>query len=98
MAVDLFVSIKVVVNFETMVSKINELIEETKNKPRSIDNSFNIEYELNQFNVDVIIDKIKTKINNFESDRKNNENVISYYQELKKILNAINYSEGFGLI
>ena len=71
----------------TKGSVIVQNIEETKNKPRSIDNSFNIEYELNQFNVDVIIDKIKTKINNFESDRKNNENVISYYQELKKILN-----------
>ena len=71
----------------TRGSVIVQNIEETKNKPRSIDNSFNIEYVLNQFNADVINDKIKAKINNFELDKKNNEKVISFYQELKKIIN-----------
>ena len=62
-------------------------IEETKDKPRSIDNSFNIEYVLNQFNADVIIEKLKSKLNNFEFNSKNNDQIINSYQELKKILN-----------
>ena len=56
-------------------------IEETKHHPRSIDNSFNIEFILNQFNVDAIIDKLKLKINNIL-----NKEDKSIYQTLKKIL------------
>ena len=66
-------------------NKIVENIEETKNNPRSIDNSFNIEYILNSFNTDVIIDKINTKLNKNE----NNEKQICY-QSLKKILTDYN--------
>ena len=54
-------------------------IEETKNEPRSIDNSFNIEYLLNPFNAQTIIDKIDEKINNNEKEEK----LIS---ELKQLL------------
>ena len=59
-------------------------IEETKKEPRSIENSFVIEYILRQFNAKEIIDKLKTKI---EKDDKNNEKILSNYQDLKNILN-----------
>ena len=58
-------------------------IEETKNQPRSIDNSFNIEYSLNRFKVEKIILKLKNKINNKEEK---NEKDINIYEELIKIL------------
>ena len=57
-------------------------IEETKNQPRSIENSFNIEYILNPFNIQTFVDKIDTKINNNEKD----ESLVSSLNELKKIL------------
>ena len=77
-------------------------IEETKNQPRSIENSFNIEYILNPFNVQIIIDKIDAKINNNEKD----ENLISILKNLKKpfvdyfrmkeeLLNGNNDNESF---
>ena len=59
---------------------------ETKNQPRSIDNSFNIEYSLNQFQTDTIIDKLKSKINNLEEFKEKNKKEISVYRDLKKIL------------
>jgi hypothetical protein len=52
-------------------------IEETKNQPRSIDNSFNIEYSLNRFKVEKIILKLKNKINNKEEK---NEKDINIYE------------------
>ena len=57
-------------------------IEETKKQPRSIDNSFNIEFILNPFNADIIIDKLKNIIEN----NNNNEKDISIYEDIKKIL------------
>ena len=63
----------------TKGKKIVENIEETKKEPRSIDNSLNIEYILNQFNAQTIIDKIDAKINNNEKDEK-------LVSELQKIL------------
>jgi len=69
--------------FENTKGKvIVQNIEETKSQPRSIENSFNIEYILNPFNVQTIVDKIDTKINNNEKD----ENLVSSLKELKKIL------------
>ena len=59
--------------------KIIQNIEETKNEPRSIDNSLNIEYILNSFNSQTIIDKIDEKINKNEKEEK----LIS---ELKRLL------------
>ena len=59
---------------------IVENIEDTKNQPRSIDNSFNIEYVLNAFNTENITDKIDSKINNNEK----NEEINYILQELKK--------------
>ena len=61
--------------------RIVENIEETKNSPRSIDNSFNIEYILNSFNTEMIIDKINARINKNENNEEQN-----CYQSLKKIL------------
>ena len=61
--------------------RIVENIEETKNSPRSIDNSFNIEYILNSFNTEMIIDKINARINKNEKNEEQN-----CYQSLKKIL------------
>lgn len=69
--------------FENTKGKvIIQNIEETKSQPRSIENSFKIEYILNPFNVQVIVDKIDTKINNNEKD----ENLVSSLKDLKKIL------------
>ena len=64
----------------TKGKKIIQNIEETKNEPRSIENSFNIEYILNSFNTQAIIDKIDAKINNNEKEEK----LISELKELKK--------------
>ena len=69
--------------FENTKGKvIIQNIEETKSQPRSIENSFKIEYILNPFNVQIIVDKIDTKINNNEKD----ENLVSSLKGLKKIL------------
>ena len=69
--------------FENTKGKvIVQNIEETKNQPRSIENSLNIEYILNPFNVQIFVDKIDTKINNNEKD----ESLVSSLKELKKIL------------
>ena len=58
--------------FENSKGKtIVQNIEETKNQPRSIDNSFIIEYVLNKFNSDNIIDKLKAKINKLENTNTN---------------------------
>ena len=78
--------------FENSKGKtIVQNIEETKNQPRSIDNSFIIEYVLNQFNSDNIIDKLKAKINKLENTNtnekiENSEEKIDIYQNLEKIL------------
>ena len=56
-------------------------IEETKKEPRSIDNSFNIEYILNPFNVQIMIDKIDDKLNNNDKEE---EKLISTLKNLKK--------------
>jgi len=61
-------------------------IQETKKQPRSIDNCFNIEFVLNPFNAEIIIEKIKNRINNIENDDNNNEKDISIYEDIKKIL------------
>ena len=57
-------------------------IKETKNEPRSIENSFNIEYILKQFNAQEIIDKLKSKIGS--NNQKINK---SMYKDLKNIFN-----------
>ena len=57
-------------------------IKETKNEPRSIENSFNIEYVLKQFNAQEIIDKLKSKIGS--NNQKLNKSI---YQDLKNIFN-----------
>ena len=78
--------------FENSKGKtIVQNIEETKNQPRSIDNSFIIEYVLNKFNSDNIIDKLKAKINKLENTNtnekiENSEEKIDIYQNLEKIL------------
>ena len=64
----------------TKGKKIIQNIEETKNEPRSIDNSFIIEHILNPFNVQIIIDKLDGKINNNEKE----ENLISILKKIKK--------------
>ena len=75
--------------FENTKGKtIVQNIIETKNQPRSIDNSFIIEYILNQFNTDVIVDKLMSKIFSLENDKEENDNnnKIEIYQNLQKIL------------
>ena len=77
--------------FDNMKGKIIvQNILETKNQPRSIENSFIIEYILNQFNTEDIIDKLNSKINDLENTKggknKNNDKKIDIYQNLQKIL------------
>ena len=75
--------------FENTKGKtIVQNIIETKNQPRSIDNSFIIEYILNQFNTDIIVDKLMSKIYSLENDKEENDNnnKIEIYQNLQKIL------------
>ena len=63
-------------------------IQETKKQPRSIDHSFNIEFVLNPFNTEIILDKLKNRINNIENNdnKENKEKNISIYEDIKKIL------------
>ena len=73
----------------TKGKKIVQNILETKNQPRSIENSFIIEYVLNQFNTEDIIDKLFSKINSLENNKEennNNDKKIDIYQNLQKIL------------
>ena len=66
--------------------RIVKNIEDTKliNAHRSIDNCFNIEYVLNPFNVNAIVDKIDSRIN--PNSENNNENVDQkLYKDFKKI-------------
>ena len=64
----------------TKGNKIIKNIEETKNEPRSIENCFNIEYILNPFNVQNIIDKIDFKLN----EKEKNKDIIPFLKKLKK--------------
>ena len=82
--------------------KIVQNIEETKNAPRSIDNCFNIEYELNPFNAQIIIDKFDAKINNNENDEKLmnllkdlKKPFIDYYRIKEEILNGNTENDSF---
>ena len=59
--------------------RIVQNILETKNEPRTIENSFNIEYILNPFNTQTIVDKLDSKINSNEKEEK----LISLLKELK---------------
>ena len=74
----------------TRGNKIVQNILETKNQPRSIENSFVIEYILNQFNTEDITDRLISKINNLENTKDdknhNNDNKIDICQKLQKIL------------
>ena len=60
---------------------------ETKliNAPRSIDNCFNIEYILNPFNVNAVVDKIDSKIGSI-SENNNENDELKIYKDIKKIL------------
>ena len=59
--------------------RIVQNITETKNEPRSIENSFHIEYILNPLSVQTIIDKLDAKINKNEKEEK----LVSLLKELK---------------
>ena len=82
--------------------KIIQNIEETKNEPRSIDNSFIVEYILNPFNVQIIIDKLDGKINNNEKEeelisilKKIKKPFVDYYRMKEELLNNNNDGDSF---
>ena len=89
----------------TKGKKIVKNIEETKNEPRSIDNSFIIEYILNPFNVQIIIDKLDGKINNNEKEeelvsilKKIKKPFVDYYRMKEELLNNNNEGDTFNYL
>ena len=83
----------------TKGKRIIQNIEETKSQPRSIENSFNIEYILNPFNAQAIIDKIDNRINNEKEEKiilvlKELKSIfLDYFKIKEELLNACNDNE-----
>ena len=68
--------------------KIAENILELENQQRNIDNCFNIEYNLNKFKTQTIINKIDEKLKTYDKDI--NSDIINNYNKIKTILNNYN--------